>query len=49
MDGKAEGGNEYVAREKVVGKVRSDWVLHQSGNGKESGDGEKKCEGKLEK
>ena len=34
---------------KVAGKVRSDWVSHQSGNGKESGDGKKKCEGELEK
>ena len=49
MDGKAEGDDKYVAREKVAGKVWSDQVLHQSGNGKESGDGEKKCEGELEK
>ena len=49
MDGKAEGGNEYVVQEKAVGKVQSDQVSHQSGNGKESGDGKKKCEGNLEK
>ena len=43
MDGKAEGGDEYMA-----GKVRSDRVLHQSGSGEENGDGKKKCEGELE-
>ena len=35
-------------KKKVAGKVRSDRVLHQSGNSKESGDGEKKCKGELE-
>ena len=36
-------------KKKVAGKVRSDRVSHQSGNGKESRDSEKKCEGELEK
>ena len=37
-----------MAREKAVRKVWSDWVSHQSGNGEENRDGEKKYEGKLE-
>ena len=32
----------------MAGKVRSDRVSHQSGNGKENRDGEKKHEGELE-
>ena len=44
MDGKAEGGDEYVAREKVA-KVRSDQVSHQSGSSEENGDGKNKCDG----
>ena len=37
-----------MAQEKAVGKVWSDQVSHQSGNGEENRDGEKKYEGKLE-
>ena len=36
-----------MAQEKAAGKVWSDWVSHQSGNGKENRDGEKKCDGEL--
>ena len=32
-DGKAEGSEEDVAQEKVVDKVQSDQVSHQSGSG----------------
>ena len=48
MDGKAEGSDEYMAREKATGKVWSDRVSHQSGSSEENGDGKKKCEGEPE-
>ena len=47
-EGKAEGGKADVAWEKVVDKVWSDWVSHQSGSGKEYEDDEKEYEGELE-
>ena len=37
-----------MAQEKVAGKVQSDQVSHQSGNGEENRDSEKKYEGELE-
>ena len=35
MEGKAEGGEENVAQEKVAETLQSDWALHQSGGGEE--------------
>ena len=49
IEGKAEGGDEDVVRERVADKVWSDQVPHQSGSSEEDEDTKKEYEGKLEK
>ena len=48
MEGKAEGGKEKVVQEKVVEKVQSNWVSHQSSSSEEDKKDKKEHEGELE-
>ena len=40
MEGKVGGGEEDMAQKKVVDKMWSNWVSHQSGSGEEDEKGE---------